>query len=118
MGVTNGKVKKQSLSFDKGKGRPQDPKATSKPKQQHHRSASVEDINDQDNFSRWNAGRPRDPNIILKSVDDDDEYQSPVEPVSRKKTTASRNPSRKAVPKVVEDENCLEEDADEAELGL
>lgn len=36
----------------KGKGRPQDPKATSKPIQQHRCSASVEDIDDQDNFSR------------------------------------------------------------------
>jgi hypothetical protein len=62
----------------KGKGRPQDQKATSKPEQQLHRSASVEDIDDQDNFSHRNAGRPCDPNTILESVEDDDKYQSQV----------------------------------------
>jgi hypothetical protein len=108
----------EASASTKGKGKLQDPKANSqaKSRQQHGRSASVEDVDDQDNFSRRNAGRPRDPNTIIESTDDD-EYESPVDHAPKKKATTSKKSSRKAAPKIVDDADGLQEDADEAELG-
>jgi len=106
----------EASASTKGKGKLQDPKANSKSRKQRGHSASVEDVDDQDNFSRRNAGRPRDPNTIIESTDDD-EYESPVDHAPKKKATTSRKSSWKAAPKIVDDADGLQEDADEAELG-
>jgi len=93
---------------------PQIPKST----QQRTRSASVEVVDDEEIFHRQNAGRPRDPSVILESVDDD-EYESPVECNPKRKSSGSTKKPRKAVGRSVEpDEEVLQENADEAELGM
>jgi hypothetical protein len=107
--------RRKASATTKGREKHQDLKGKPKPKQQHACSASVEEVDDEDNVPHKNAGRPRDPNTIPESVDDD-EYVSPVEHAPKKKVT-SRKSSRKSAPKVVENEGGLQEDADEAELG-
>ena len=82
------------------------------------RSASVEVVDDEENFHRQNAGRPQDPSVILESVDDD-EYESPIERNHKRKSSTSTKKPRKAVRKSVEpDEENLQENADETELGM
>ena len=69
-------------------------------------------VDDEDDLSRQNAGRPRHPNTIIESVDDDEREAL----AAKKKVATSRKPSRKAAAEVVEEEDGLQEDADEAEL--
>jgi hypothetical protein len=84
---------------------------------QRGRSASVEVVDDDENFQHRNAGQPQDPSVILESVDDE-EYESPIKPYPRKKSSTSTKKSHKDTAKSVEaNEEVLQEDADEAELG-
>jgi hypothetical protein len=77
----------------KGAAKPQGPPTNSKSKQQHRRSASVEEVNDEDNLS-------------LRNVYDDESET----PASKKKVATSKKPSRKAAAEVVEEEDGLQED--------
>jgi len=106
------KLRSKRSASTKGKGaaKPQGPQTKSK--QQHRRLASVEAVDDEDDLSRRNAGRPRDPNTIIESVYDDETET----PASKKKVATSRKPSWKAVAEDAEEEDGLQEDADEAEL--
>ena len=105
--------KKDTHNTAKPQG-PQIPKST----QQRTRSASVKVVDDDENFHHSNAGRPQDPSVILESVDDDD-YMSPVECNPKKKSsTSTRKPPKAAGKSVKADEESLQEDPDEAELGM
>ncbi len=110
--------RRKASATTKGKEKLQDPKGKPKPKpkQQHACSGSVEEVDDKDNVFHKNAGRPRDPNTILESVDDNDNV-SPVEHAPKKKVTTSGKSSWKSAPKVVENEGGLQEDADKAKLS-
>jgi len=93
---------------------PQIPNST----QQRTRSASVEVVEDEENSHRRNAGRPRDPSVILESVNED-ESESPVKHNPKRKSSTSTKKLRKAAGEPVgTDEEVLQEDADEAELGM
>jgi ribosomal protein L35 len=106
------RLRSKGSASTKGKGAAKPHGTNSKSGQQHRRSASVEVVDDEDDISRRNAGRPRDPNTIIESVYDDETET----PASKKGVATSRKPSRKAVAEVVEEEDGLQEDADEAEL--
>jgi len=97
--------------------KPQGPQIP-KPTQHRTRSASVEVVDDDEIFHRSNVGRPRDPSVILESMEDD-EYESPVERNPKRKSSTSTRKLPKAVGKSVKaDEEGLQENADEAELGM
>ncbi len=76
------------------------------------RQASVETVADKDDISRRNARRPKNPNVILESTEDeDDEYETP--PNAPKTGTHKKQTTDVGI------DNCEREesDDDEEELG-
>ncbi len=79
-----------------------------------NRQASVEAIADEDDMRGRNAGHPKNPRLILESVDDDDDDDDKLTHPAPKKTQTQMktpNPSRQASVEAIADEDDMRHNA-------
>ena len=79
------------------------------------RQASVEAIANEDNMRSHNAGQPKNPRLILESVDDDDDNDELTHPAPKKTQTHKKKTHHRAEKKAesCEEENQKDESDDE-----